>query len=446
MNTLTDNREQYLGRKIKNNKNNSRHTALVLAALLSFLATVGYAKGNAANQNDEKNADSDPSVELTLEVQAETSSCLKKNEGAINRISLQPGLIYNPSRNVVIHAEGRHEATQKLTPNSFNETRLRHASITYRSETREASVGLQQVVWGKADRLRILDRIHSFEQSELTLRPLIKLRRPDWMARVLYGYSETGSVEAVIIPYARVDNVRRDSRYAPPFPNALATAGIRKTVSGGFKRTRVGFHVRETVANADVSLIASHGPSPEGAQRTEFIPSAGTGVVTEHRPETILGIGFEMPADELVLRGEGTYSPKRHISLLKPTGLTLSSRHRINAMVGADWMPDDWFLGAQLAYSGLDSAPDTLLGEGHQYIGTLTARREFAQRQYALNSFMSTDLNQQDLWLEIEASWFPPNSNLELALGMDLFGGSRNGLFGRYSEESRVFFRTTARW
>ncbi|MBI1747292.1 MAG: hypothetical protein HYR55_11965 [Acidobacteria bacterium] len=63
------------------------------------------------------------------------------------------------------------------------------------------SLGLQQVVWGQADGLRILDVVNPLDYREFILEDFPDSRRPLWMARVDAPFIKQSSLQFLWIPY-----------------------------------------------------------------------------------------------------------------------------------------------------------------------------------------------------------------------------------------------------
>ncbi|MGH9940376.1 MAG: DUF1302 family protein, partial [Blastocatellia bacterium] len=64
----------------------------------------------------------------------------------------------------------------------------------------DLKLGLQQVVWGQADGLRVLDVINPLDYREFILEDFIDSRRPLWLARADAPVSE-GSLHLIWVPY-----------------------------------------------------------------------------------------------------------------------------------------------------------------------------------------------------------------------------------------------------
>ena len=64
----------------------------------------------------------------------------------------------------------------------------------------DLKLGLQQVVWGQADGLRVLDVINPLDYREFILEDFLDSRRPLWMARADVPVKK-GSLQLILVPY-----------------------------------------------------------------------------------------------------------------------------------------------------------------------------------------------------------------------------------------------------
>ena len=76
----------------------------------------------------------------------------------------------------------------------------REAILSGKVKKVDLKLGLQQVVWGQADGLRVLDVINPLDYREFILEDFLDSRRPLWMARADVPV-EKGSVQLLWIPY-----------------------------------------------------------------------------------------------------------------------------------------------------------------------------------------------------------------------------------------------------
>lgn len=162
------------------------------------------------------------------------------------------------------------------------------------------SLGLQQVVWGQADGLRVLDVINPLDYREFILEDFLDARRPLWTARADMPFIKGSSLQLIWVPYfapGRVPGPANEFGFGAAFGlgviNPFASGSARPPVTiipqpvrrppyrlgasqvgarwsqnlRGWDLTANGFHGWEDVATPDVRFLAIAGPpSPPGRE------------------------------------------------------------------------------------------------------------------------------------------------------------------------------------
>ena len=77
---------------------------------------------------------------------------------------------------------------------------LRDCYIDYTSDQLDIRLGRQQVAWGQADGIAILDRVNPFDLTEYWLQDSVDLRIPLWMANIKYSPKMDSTLQLLIIP------------------------------------------------------------------------------------------------------------------------------------------------------------------------------------------------------------------------------------------------------
>jgi len=77
---------------------------------------------------------------------------------------------------------------------------LRDCYLDYVSDKWFLRMGKQQVAWGQADGITILDRVNPFDLSEYWLQDMEDLRIPLWMANINYSPKVSSNIQLLIIP------------------------------------------------------------------------------------------------------------------------------------------------------------------------------------------------------------------------------------------------------
>ena len=87
---------------------------------------------------------------------------------------------------------------------------LRECYLNYESPSLDVRIGKQQVVWGTADGIKIMDVVCPTDQREFTLDNYADSRIPRWMLKIEYSPKVNGTLQFLFIPDFATDY------YAPP--------------------------------------------------------------------------------------------------------------------------------------------------------------------------------------------------------------------------------------
>lgn len=77
---------------------------------------------------------------------------------------------------------------------------LRDCYLDYTSDRLDIRLGKQQVVWGQADGICVLDRVNPFDLREYWLPDFVDLRIPLWMINIKYSPKVNSVLQILIIP------------------------------------------------------------------------------------------------------------------------------------------------------------------------------------------------------------------------------------------------------
>ena len=77
---------------------------------------------------------------------------------------------------------------------------LRDCYLDYVSDQLDVRIGKQQVVWGQADGIPVLDRVNPFDLTEYWLPDFVDLRIPLWMINIKYAPKVNSILQILIIP------------------------------------------------------------------------------------------------------------------------------------------------------------------------------------------------------------------------------------------------------
>lgn len=348
-----------------------------------------------------------------------------------------------------IRALARFRTEDRLEPETRTEIDVRELVLTRRSRDTTLKLGRQQVVWGKADGIRLLDAVNPLDLREFLLEDFSDSRIPLWMvnAEVFRGDS---AFQLLIIPDLAFDRVPPPGAELFPFPELLSLPvpvqvdELEKPADNP-GNWEYGFRWSGQVGRLDLTANALYGWNNEPVLEHRLTPSA-----LELRPEAgrsrILGASGDLPLGPTVLRFEATWTPDDPQPVLSDDGLGSFRRQRVwRHVVGLDWIRSNWLISPQwFEQRVIDPDPD-LTGEGRRTFLSLLVRRAFQQERLLFQTFYVYGFEDRDQWLSPNLS-YRFFGRLEVGLGADLLGGRPSGVFGRFSSRDRITFETTVRF
>jgi hypothetical protein len=347
-----------------------------------------------------------------------------------------------------IRVLGRGRYEDRLEPDTYHEAELREAVLTRRGKSYTAALGRQQVVWGKADGLRLLDVVNPLDLREFLLDDYADSRIPLWMANLELFRGEH-SFQLLVIPDLTFDRLAAPGAeffVAPSLPpDLLAAVGEIEAPARRAENWEYGFKWSALLGRLDLTVNAFDGWSDSPVPFHDLSP-----IGLEVRPRIVrnrlFGLAGDLPIGPAVLRFEATMSPDGYLQVAPPGAAGGFARHQVwRHAVGVDWIRRNWLVSPQWFQEWVvDPDPRLLENPSRSYL-TLLVRRSWRQDRLTLRLFYAYGLEDGDEWLSPRIS-YQLFGRLELALGADLLDGEPAGSFGRFADRDRLTLETTVRF
>lgn len=152
-------------------------------------------------------------VTISGVVKNETASHLKMDEFMKIENTVQMGVEYTPTEYLhlfglfrffydgVFDAEEQYEPVKsELYRTDVTNDWLRELYVDFLSDRLDVRLGRQQVVWGTADGVKILDAVNPTDMREFTLDDYADSRIPLWMVKLEYAPTVNGTFQCLFIP------------------------------------------------------------------------------------------------------------------------------------------------------------------------------------------------------------------------------------------------------
>ena len=312
-------------------------------------------------------------------------------------------------------------------------------------------VGKQQVVWGQADGLKLLDVVDPQDFREFILPTFEDSRIPLWTLNTEIPIGAT-QLQVLWIPDP-------SAHHLPPQDGTFAFTAPR--LVGPRPPPGVAVDLR----NPDLPDVALHN-SDAGARLTAFwhgfdlsanalwhwddipipyrsidLSRAVPTVVVEpgYRRTAVLGGSASNAFGNLTVRAEAAYTTRRFLPVDDTSDRDgIAQTGEFGAMLGVDWygIPET-LLSAQLFQTILTDHPAGLLRDRIDTNVTLLARRQFRNETLTIETIWIHNLNQGDGLVRPKVS-YELRDDLQVWFGVDLFYGTQSGVFGEFGSDDRV--------
>lgn len=327
---------------------------------------------------------------------------------------------------------------------------LRELYVEGRAGPAWLRLGKQQVVWGQADGLKVLDVINPQTFREFILADFEDSRIPLWMANLEVPVGPT-TLQLLWIPDPTAHDIPQpDAAFAFTAPRLVgprAPAGVDVRLRAAdrpdaFRGSDLGAQLAWRPGNWDLTAnYLWHYDDVPVLRRSLAFPG-GTPTVTvqpEYERAHVVGATASNTFGELTLRLEAAYTVPRYQPSADPRdrdGVVRSDD--FSAVVGLDWWGfSDTLLSLQVLPSVLIDDEPGLLRDRFDTAVTFVARRTFWNERGVAQAIWLHNLNDDDGMLRPQIR-YELRGGLWAWLGADWFYGTRDGVFGQFDERDRV--------
>lgn len=318
------------------------------------------------------------------------------------------------------------------------------AILRYRKRRTNISFGKQTVAWGVLDGLQITDRFDAVRRREFIFTDVRPERLARWGARVrtqLAGWRIDAA--AMLDPSVNQLALQGDAFevLAPRLRGGLAANAPVPALSASDRDTLArngtyGLRLGKSFGQSDLSVLVITGPETDPVFRLD-----GQNVVLEYPNRTLIGATFQQQSGSIVWRLEGAYGPDQPVNTLSAAPLSQTSRERILLGAGLDWRGSDGlFVNAQLGWDHVTGGTETLVRPRSDVISTVRIQKPFQQETWLVRAEVIASLTDGDGVVR-PAIDYTVSDALKVSVGSDIIFGTREGLFGQFRDESRLWLR-----
>lgn len=334
----------------------------------------------------------------------------------------------------------------RLTLGGGIDAELREAYVDTQIGSTYLRLGKQQIVWGQADGLKVLDVLNPQSFREFILDDFDNSRIALWSINAEVPIGDL-TLQLVWIPdttYADIPETGAVFAFTSPLlvPQVPADVPVTFTPlekpSGAFSDSDVGVKLSAFMGGWDLSLNYAYHYQDTPVTRPT-VTGAGIDVRQSYERSHLMGGTFSNVFGDFTVRGELGYSTNKWFQSTDPLdsdGVIQSDE--FSYVFGLDYAGlSDWFISAQIFQSYVTSSPHGLVRAATESNATLLVQRDFMNETLKAEALLIQSLTDGDgvVQLSVKYDW---KSNITLRLGADVFYGDKKGLFGQFSEADRA--------
>ncbi len=314
------------------------------------------------------------------------------------------------------------------------------------------SLGKQQVVWGKADGLKVLDVVDPQSFREFILEDFDRSRIPLWTLNAERSVDEVGDWTLQLlwiadrtyhaIPKQGATYAFTSPRLVPqPVPGIAVRLTDPRRPERTFRDSDAGLRLSGFAGGWDLTLnyLYQYHNQPVLHRRIVPGPEPVAEITPRYHRTHLLGATFSRAFGDWVARGELGYFTDRFFLTDDPRDADGVARSaELSYVLGLDWSGiTDTFISAQLFQSWLPERQAGFTRPGLDTSLTFLVRREFWNDTLSAELLWIANTNDGDGLVRPKLA-YDLDENLELWLGADIFYGDRQGLFGEFRDNTRL--------
>jgi hypothetical protein len=311
-------------------------------------------------------------------------------------------------------------------------------------------LGKQQVVWGQADGLKVLDVVDPQDFREFILPDFDQSRIPLWTADVEVPVGPA-SLQLLWIPDPTTDDLpRQDALFAftaprlvgPRPPPGVGVDVERARHPRGLDASDAGVRLSGRFHGWDLSAnYLFHYDDFPMLRRSVALGPGGpvVRVDPEYERAHVAGVTASNAFGNLTVRTEIAYTAPRWLPTRNEGDRGGAARvDELDAVLGLDWYGfSNTLLSLQIFPSFLVADAPSLLRDRLDTNLTFLARRTFRHETLVLQAIWLQNLNQGDGLVRPEVR-YELRDGLWIWAGYDCFYGTRNGVFGEFDARDRA--------
>ncbi|MCJ8299043.1 MAG: hypothetical protein MJK13_08940 [Pseudomonadales bacterium] len=307
-------------------------------------------------------------------------------------------------------------------------------------------LGKQQLVWGEADGLKVLDKVNPSRFSEFILEDFDQSRIATWMLNAQWEVDDSSSLQLLWIPDSSYHEMpRAGSEYS--FSNAatvpVPAPGVQLQLRSATKPdhwltdSELGVKYTAFKNGWDISLNYLYHYRDFAVL---YRQQQGNHLVIspEYQRSHLIGGSLSNTFAGVTLRAETGLDTASFFlrSDLIDSGITKSAE--LSSLIGLDWQGGDNRLSGQWLLSNILDYNSQIIRDQYEHTLSLSYQRDFANQTISFSTLALHSPTNNDGLIRPKLS-YNLRSGFDLWLGADVFYGSKSGLYGQFKDRDRIY-------
>lgn len=309
-------------------------------------------------------------------------------------------------------------------------------------------IGKQQVVWGEADGLKVLDKINPQSYREFILDDFDDSRIATWMLNAEFDLAADSALQLLWIADPSFNQMApQGSDYA--FTSA-ATSGLlladkqvqllaKNKPGNSLANSEFGLRYSGFRSGWDFSVNYLYHFN-DFAVPYRDVSGDDLFIRPEYKRSHLLGASASNAFGELALRAEVAYSSDSYHTSDDITQRGIARSDELASVVGLDWHGiSDTMLSLQWAQSHLLDYSSPIYRARTEHTVSALVERHFFNQTLTFETLVLLSVNNGDGLIQPKLS-YNLHSETNVWLGADIFYGSTQGLYGQFKNNDRLYF------
>jgi hypothetical protein len=310
-------------------------------------------------------------------------------------------------------------------------------------------IGKQQVVWGQADGLKVLDVVNPQNYREFNLSEFEDSRIPTWMINLQYPTGNDSSLQVLVIPDMTFNELAdRGSQFEitsselVPQPSSgvpISMVNTRRPENG----VEAGIRWSLFLAGWDITANYFNYYQDTPVVYREVINST-VFVMPKYEPSQLLGFSANTAISDWVWKVEAGYVIDNYFIRNDLIKLGIQKSDEFLSVFAFDYHGlSDLMVSYQFFYSKILDYEDQVIRKDNSIRHTLLFKKNIWNETLELKFFTLFNQDYDDGQGRLKAT-YEINDYCSIWSGVDYFYGDRDGPFGQFEDASR--FTLGWRW